>query len=230
MSSSLVILFGVLKQFGRFWIWTETECKIPAEYGLQHNPPPPPDHTLSVYSVHLVWEGVEGGEVREKIEGQQYTSIVPSSMGGNSSQAGTKIPTNEWMYLQSIKSVKHNAANSVNRSILKKSRHQDPRKFKKSFRKVIKWNAVSVFIVKYSTGNLLIFCLSETWSRSSPEAEFVILTDLKIWRLERLTLGFLDLDPDTEREKAPGNSAFRFRDITDRWMLPPAVPYPGIDG
>jgi hypothetical protein len=27
------------------------------------------------------------------------------------------------MYLQSIKSVKHNAANSVNRSILKKSRH-----------------------------------------------------------------------------------------------------------
>jgi hypothetical protein len=34
-----------------------------------------------------------------------------------------KIPTDEWMYLQSIKSVKHNAANSVNRSILKKSRH-----------------------------------------------------------------------------------------------------------
>jgi hypothetical protein len=27
------------------------------------------------------------------------------------------------MYLQSIKSVKHNAAKSVNRSILKKSRH-----------------------------------------------------------------------------------------------------------
>jgi len=59
MSSSLVILFGVVKQFGRFWIWSETECKIPAE----------------------------------------------------------------WKYLQSIKSVKHNAANSVNRSILKKSWH-----------------------------------------------------------------------------------------------------------
>jgi hypothetical protein len=28
------------------------------------------------------------------------------------------------MYLQSIKSVKHNAAKSVNRSILKKSRHK----------------------------------------------------------------------------------------------------------
>jgi hypothetical protein len=38
--------------------------------------PPPPRHTLSVYTVHLVWEG---GEVREKIEGQQYTSIVPTN-------------------------------------------------------------------------------------------------------------------------------------------------------
>jgi hypothetical protein len=49
-------------------------------------PPPPQDtHCLysTVYTVHLVWEG---GEVREKIEGQQYTSIFPSSMGGNSSQ------------------------------------------------------------------------------------------------------------------------------------------------
>jgi hypothetical protein len=31
-------------------------------------------HTLSVYIVHLVWEGGKGGEVREKIEGQQDTS------------------------------------------------------------------------------------------------------------------------------------------------------------
>ncbi len=43
--------------------------------------PPPLRYALSVYTVHLVWEGGEGGwEVREKIEGQQYTSIVPSSM------------------------------------------------------------------------------------------------------------------------------------------------------
>ncbi len=104
MSSSLVILFGVVKQFGRFWIWSETECKSPAEYGLQHNSPPPPPHTHTVYiyTVH------------------KYSSFVH---WGNSSQAGSKIPTNEWKYLQSIKSVKHNAANSVNRSILKKSRH-----------------------------------------------------------------------------------------------------------
>jgi hypothetical protein len=44
-----------------------------------------------VYAVHFVWYG--GGVVREKIEGQKYTSVVPSSMGGNSSQAGMKIPT-----------------------------------------------------------------------------------------------------------------------------------------
>jgi hypothetical protein len=40
--------------------------------------PPPPRHTLSVYIVHLVWEG---GEVREKIEWHKYTSIVPLSRG-----------------------------------------------------------------------------------------------------------------------------------------------------
>ncbi len=40
----------------------------------------------------LLWE--RGGEVREKVEGQQYTSIVPSSMVTTySSQAGSKIPT-----------------------------------------------------------------------------------------------------------------------------------------
>jgi hypothetical protein len=30
-------LFEVVKQFCGFWIWSETECKTPAEYGLQHN-------------------------------------------------------------------------------------------------------------------------------------------------------------------------------------------------
>ncbi len=36
MSSLLVILFGVVKQFCRFWIWSETERKTPAEYGPQY--------------------------------------------------------------------------------------------------------------------------------------------------------------------------------------------------
>jgi hypothetical protein len=111
-----------VKQFCRFWIWSERECKTPAEYGLQLNSIPPhpyplPYHTLSVYNVHLVWERVGGGQ-REgrgatvhmyssyllRPWGQQFTSWVEN--------------TNQWVYvyLQSIKSVKHNAAKSVNRS------------------------------------------------------------------------------------------------------------------
>ncbi len=65
MSSSLVILFGVVKQFGRFWIWSETECKTPAEYGPQYISTPPHSHTQSVYTVQ--WEG-GGEEVREKVQ------------------------------------------------------------------------------------------------------------------------------------------------------------------
>jgi hypothetical protein len=48
------------------------------------------------------------GEVREKVEGQQYARIVPSSMGAT-------VHENTNHDLQSIKSVKHNAAKSVNR-------------------------------------------------------------------------------------------------------------------
>ncbi len=60
---------------------------------IQH---PPPSHTLSVYAVHLVCEGGKGGEVREKEEGQQYTSIVPSSMGATGHKLGRKYkPLNE---------------------------------------------------------------------------------------------------------------------------------------
>jgi hypothetical protein len=57
----------------------------------QPTPPPPHSHTLSVYTVQLVWEGGGGGkEVREKIEGQQYTSTVPSSMGAIVHKLGRK--------------------------------------------------------------------------------------------------------------------------------------------
>ncbi len=53
--------------------------------------PPPPRHTLSVFTVHLVWEGERRGEVREKKEGQQYTSIVPSSIGATVHKLGRKF-------------------------------------------------------------------------------------------------------------------------------------------
>jgi hypothetical protein len=42
---------------------------------IQH----PHSHTLSVYAVHLVWEGGREEEVREKVEGQQYTSWIENT-------------------------------------------------------------------------------------------------------------------------------------------------------
>ncbi len=95
-------------------------------------PPPPPSSTVSNLSLFLslpvrvahirrnfkdsnplMSSLLGGGEVREKVEGQQYTSIVPSSMGATVDKLGRKYQP--W--------VKHNAAKSVNRSILKKSQH-----------------------------------------------------------------------------------------------------------
>jgi hypothetical protein len=66
-------------------------------YRLQYNltppttpPPSPPTDTHCLYTVystvHLVWEG--GEEVREIVEGQQYTSIVPLSMGARVHKLG----------------------------------------------------------------------------------------------------------------------------------------------
>ncbi len=44
----------------------------------QHPPTHPPQlHPVSIFCTF----SMGGGEVREKVEGQQYTSIVPSSMG-----------------------------------------------------------------------------------------------------------------------------------------------------
>jgi hypothetical protein len=40
---------------------------------------------------NTLWDG-RGGEVREKVEGQQYTGIVPSSMGATIT-SWVKIPT-----------------------------------------------------------------------------------------------------------------------------------------
>ncbi len=61
-------------------------------YGKIQHPPPPHSHTLSVYIVHLVLEGGEGGGQREGRGAtvHKYRSFVH---GGNSSQAGSKLPT-----------------------------------------------------------------------------------------------------------------------------------------
>jgi hypothetical protein len=63
-------LFGVVKQFCSFNSGQSQSVKL-----LQN----------------MVWEG--GGEVREKVEGQQCTSIVPSSMGATVHKLGRKKPT-----------------------------------------------------------------------------------------------------------------------------------------
>jgi hypothetical protein len=56
-------------------------------YNTTQHPPPPQPHTVcTLYTVRLLWEG--GGEVREKVEGQQDTSIVPSSMGATVHKLG----------------------------------------------------------------------------------------------------------------------------------------------
>jgi hypothetical protein len=79
MSSLLVICLGWCSNFVGSESGQKQSVKLLQNMvysTIQH--PPPPRHTLYVYStIHLVWEG---GEVREKVEGQQYTSIV-SSMG-----------------------------------------------------------------------------------------------------------------------------------------------------
>jgi hypothetical protein len=76
-------------------------------------PHPQHSHTLSVYTVHLVWEGGRG-EVREKVEGQQYTSIVPSSMG----QQFTSWVENKKNMSECISSLL-NLLNTMQQSLLK---------------------------------------------------------------------------------------------------------------
>ncbi len=53
-------------------------AKLAAEYGLQHNSTPPSQpHTVCIYSTFTMERGEEGGEeVREKVEGQQFTRGV----------------------------------------------------------------------------------------------------------------------------------------------------------
>ncbi len=75
MSSLLVFLFGVVQQFCRVLNLTRNRvlnsCRIWST--TQLNTPPPPSHTLSV------GEGGGVGEVREKVEGQQFTRGVENT-------------------------------------------------------------------------------------------------------------------------------------------------------
>ncbi len=88
-----------------------------------HPPTPPQPHTVCIYCTFSLGRG-ERGDVREKVEGQQYSSIVLLSMGATGHTAGSQIPTMSECIssLWNLKYVKHNAAKSSNLSILKKSR------------------------------------------------------------------------------------------------------------
>ncbi len=81
-------------------------------------PPPPHPHPQShtVCLVLYVYLGRGGGQ--REVEGQQYTSKVPSSVGATVQKLGRKYQP--WVF-PVYKINKKHAAKSVNRSILKKA-------------------------------------------------------------------------------------------------------------
>ncbi len=129
MSSLLVIFAWGGEAILRFWI-CESGQKLSVNLlqnmfhsTLQHPPSPPPTVTHCLYTIYCTLG--RGEEVREKVRRgatvHKYSSFVH---GGNSSQAGLKNTNHDWMYLQSIKSVKQNAAKSVNRSTERKATYR----------------------------------------------------------------------------------------------------------
>ncbi len=89
---------GVVKQFCRFGIWSNTHYKSPV-YALHttRSPPPPVAHCINTYpctySHREVWEG-RGVRTTEKVRG----ALVH--------KRGRKYQ-HDWLYLQSINSIKH---------------------------------------------------------------------------------------------------------------------------
>ena len=113
----------------RKWICKKKFCKndFHTLQGTMSHRPLTNTSSLKITAAYCIYctfsLGRGGGGQREDLGATVHkdSSFVH---GGNNSQARSKIPTNEWMYLPSIKSFKHNAANSVNRLIWKKSRHK----------------------------------------------------------------------------------------------------------
>ncbi len=76
-----------------------------AQFNTPPHPPPPNNHTLSLE--------VEGGEVREKVERQQHTSIVPWSRGATVHKLGWKYQP--WV---NVSPVYKNLLNTMPQSLL----------------------------------------------------------------------------------------------------------------
>ncbi len=59
------------------------------QFNIPQSPPPPVTHTVCLYSTFSLGGG-EVGQRKGKVEGQQYKSIVPSSMGATVHELGWK--------------------------------------------------------------------------------------------------------------------------------------------
>jgi hypothetical protein len=126
MSSLLVIfVWGWCINFVGFESGQKQSVKLLQNmvYNTTQQPPPPHSHTRFVYTVHLPMEGGGGRSERRYSRGlrvHKYSSFVH---GGNSSQAGSKIPTMSEC-LQSIKSVKHMPQSPLTGQFKKKPTHR----------------------------------------------------------------------------------------------------------
>jgi hypothetical protein len=93
MSSLLVICLGWCSNFVGSESGQKQSVKLLQNMvyrcTAQFNIPPPQSHTLSVYSTFSLGKG-GGGQRSGTVEGQQYTSIVPSSMGVTVHNLGRK--------------------------------------------------------------------------------------------------------------------------------------------
>ncbi len=90
-------LFGVVKQFLGSESGQKQSVKL-LQNMVSNTTQHPPTATHCLYILYFYFG--KGGEVREKVEGQQYTRGVENNNM-------TYCTNHEWMYLQSIKSVKH---------------------------------------------------------------------------------------------------------------------------
>ncbi len=95
MSSLLVICLGWCNNFVGSESGQKQSVKLLQNMvytTIQHPPiPPPPSHTHCPYILYSTFSlGGGGGQREGKVEGQQYTSIVPSSMGATVHKLGKK--------------------------------------------------------------------------------------------------------------------------------------------